>query len=944
MKFLPLRTFYLTLFVLVVHVASAAVIKGVVVDKKTKEPLIGAIVKVKEATIATSVSLSGTFKLSIAEKNSYTLVCSFIGYHSMERTVVISGDENLQVDFELEENSAELNEVVVNGVVDKTTDEFALHTEKNSESIVNVMSAKTIQLMPDITVANLLQRFSGVSVDRNSSGDAQYAIIRGMPQRYNYTLVNGIKIPSPDDKNRYVPMDLFPADLLDRLEVIKALTPSMEGDAAGGAMNMVMKDAPGTFTVNASAATGTNMIAAQRGFSTYSGWQQKAPAELGNAKATPSDFSYKNFQYHDVTPINQVYNFSIGDRLTKNKKLGAIIAASYQDLYRGTNSIFFKPNVQASPGNVPSFDDIYARQYSTHQKRLGTHLKADYRFNDKNQLKLYGMFVELEDIQRRHTLDTILGIGGRVGFGTGDTHLLERSKVQQQKIGNVTLQGDHNLTKAFRINWSAVYSKASNSQPDWSEYEVQQGASSTDVPHFYGFERIWQHNYDQDYTGYLNLYYNKQLSEVNTLEISAGGLYRSKTRDNKYYDYQFTPYEDATSTPPPFYSGVDKINPSYFLFQGGYSDGGLVNPNTYTAHEQIAAAYIQGKLLLAQKWEIIGGVRAEQTNQDYSTLMPKTFPGRYGSKSYLDVLPSINVKYRVTPTDNIRADYFKSINRANLFEIVPYRLYGDYFTEVGNPYLNHAIIDNVDLRYEKFTKTLDQIAIGTFYKHIVNPIEQIWGLTSGTVSGSQIGPNNAPTAAQNFGVELALTKYWGRFGITGNYTYTNSQVTTSKTYYQTPSEGGTQISVNQTRPLQGQSPHIANLSLLYKDVNHGLNLQLAMSYTGTRITFVSPYQNLDYWQQPLFTMDFSLEKNFLNHFSFYLKAQNLLNSTYRVYIHHDATPFMVKMEKEMVNGAEINVNTNHMVLPMQTDKNKILVQREEYGQNFIAGIRFKFSK
>jgi outer membrane cobalamin receptor len=270
-----------------------------VLDEKTKEPLIGAIVVIKGTNVGAPVSLSGNFKLTVKAPGTYTLVCSFVSYESLEKTIVISNEEKVNIDFELKQNTAELSEVVVTGVTDKTTDEFALHTEKNSESIVNVMSAKMIQLMPDITVANLLQRFSGVSVDRNASGDAQYAIIRGMPQRYNYTLVNGIKIPSPDDKNRYVPMDLFPADLLDRLEVIKALTPSMEGDAAGGGMNMVMKDAPGSFTVNASAATGTNVLAAQRGFTTFSGWQEKAPVETHGAEylATPYDFTYKNFQY-----------------------------------------------------------------------------------------------------------------------------------------------------------------------------------------------------------------------------------------------------------------------------------------------------------------------------------------------------------------------------------------------------------------------------------------------------------------------------------------------------------------------------------------------------------------------------------------------------------------------------------------------------------------------
>ncbi|MGG2309856.1 TonB-dependent receptor plug domain-containing protein, partial [Salmonella enterica] len=90
-----------------------------------------------------------------------------------------------------------------------------------ADPIINVLSAKTIQLLPDITVANALQRVSGVTIEKGSTGEGRYPIIRGMEKRYINTLINGIKIPSPDNKNRFIPLDLFPSDLLERLEVSK---------------------------------------------------------------------------------------------------------------------------------------------------------------------------------------------------------------------------------------------------------------------------------------------------------------------------------------------------------------------------------------------------------------------------------------------------------------------------------------------------------------------------------------------------------------------------------------------------------------------------------------------------------------------------------------------------------------------------------------------------
>ena len=88
-------------------------------------------------------------------------------------------------------------------------------TVKNAASVLNVMSQQSIQLSPDVNVASVLQRVSGVTMERDASGEASYAILRGMDKRYNYTLVNGVKIPSPDDKNRYVPLNIFPSDLMD---------------------------------------------------------------------------------------------------------------------------------------------------------------------------------------------------------------------------------------------------------------------------------------------------------------------------------------------------------------------------------------------------------------------------------------------------------------------------------------------------------------------------------------------------------------------------------------------------------------------------------------------------------------------------------------------------------------------------------------------------------
>ena len=222
---------------------TAATVKGWVKDAQTGEELIGAAVYVKEnPAMGTTAGLDGTFVLKrCAGRKNITLVCSYISYETQEQNVnTLSGRDVL---FNMKPSAMNLEGVTIIAANPGRTEAGARGIEKQAMNVVNVMSAKAIELSPDITVANVIQRMSGVTVERNSSGEGQYAILRGMDKRYNYTLVNGVKIPSPDKKNRFVPLDIFPRDA-DRSEVTKSLTANMGGDGIGGAVNLIMKDAP----------------------------------------------------------------------------------------------------------------------------------------------------------------------------------------------------------------------------------------------------------------------------------------------------------------------------------------------------------------------------------------------------------------------------------------------------------------------------------------------------------------------------------------------------------------------------------------------------------------------------------------------------------------------------------------------------------------------------
>lgn len=191
-------------------------IKGKVTDAQTGEEIIGASILIKEEPGKGAVSgMDGSFNLSVA-RPKYTLVCSYVGYKKCEIEI---GNKDTEIVIPLKSDDVVLEGVTVVATNPGRTEAGARGIERSAMNVVNVMSAKAIELSPDITVANVIQRMSGVTIERNSSGEGQYAILRGMDKRYNYTLINGVKIPSPDNKNRFVPLDIFPSEMLDRLEV-----------------------------------------------------------------------------------------------------------------------------------------------------------------------------------------------------------------------------------------------------------------------------------------------------------------------------------------------------------------------------------------------------------------------------------------------------------------------------------------------------------------------------------------------------------------------------------------------------------------------------------------------------------------------------------------------------------------------------------------------------
>lgn len=941
------KLFYLIVFVLICTSGFTATIKGTAFGDD-KEPLIGATVQIKEAGLYTTVGLDGSFVLKRVPLGIHNLEVSFVGYDKSEQKVTVK-EENQVLKMEVVLNLATevLSEVEITEDYNLTTEAGARGTEKNSPIVVNTISARTIESSPDVTVANVVQRVSGLTVERNNNGDGQYAIVRGMNKRYNYTLVNGIKIPSPDNENRYIPLDIFPAELLDQLVVSKSLTPSMEGDAIGGVVDMKMKDAPADKLVSASFNTGYSELFMNGPFKGRQ-YDYFNPNEVSGTRPTElvenpgrvpvagvEEFTTENMNFEKRTPRPNLFgSLVLGDRFFDDR-LGIVVAGSYQDQFRGADRKEFGVSDNTFGNPNPRVTRYQERRYSIQQERMGFHNKIDFQASPNHKFSLYNAYMRMQTNESR-----VIWEDGLRGVERPTLENNWRGQVNIQKIYNSTLQGEHKLNSWLSADWSLVYSLARQEMPDNSQIVTVSSFDPVEDRLLWLVEenlvRIWEENSDRDYAGYYNLNFDTKVAGQKVL-LKYGGLYRRKSRENIFDLYSFKPNP-----------GVQE----YIPYETDYADitwrvtGGAGTPShvlNYESYENVLAQY--GEFSFTRgKTHVLGGVRAEHTDQGFSTQDNRIEPG---SQEYWMILPSLHIKHMPTDKINLRASYFKSLSRPSFLEIIPYRRPAteEIRPRGGNSALTHVEAHNFDARFEYFPNAVDQVLVGAFYKIIDNPIENaILPPTDPKFPeylppSTTIVPVNLETAI-NYGLEFDFIKYYKNWGIRANYTFTNSTIESIKrTRTEVTDENYNQLSelqketvgigdstlmnVMQTRPLQGQSRHIGNFSLLYKNQDIGFDAQLSLVFTGERIAVVAAGLDTDWWQRDFTQLDFSAEKKIGKHFTVFCKVNNLLNTPFELYIKQPHMPDF------RADGLQPN------------SKTETLVQRDIFQRSYLFGMRYK---
>lgn len=238
-----MNKFFLSLLLSLMAIGSAfaqaeltdANVVGHVIDKKTGEHLPYVTIRLTGTTYGTMTDATGHYFLKNVANGKYTIEASCIGYISQQYEVTIKSDITQEVNFLLVEDVMQLEQIVVTGNKGEVK-------RRNSSTLVNVLNAKTFDLVSACSLADGLNFQPGVRVENNcqNCGFTQVRI-NGLDGHYSQVLMNSHPVFSA--LAGVYGLEQIPANMIDRVEVMRGGGSALFGSSSiGGTINIITKD------------------------------------------------------------------------------------------------------------------------------------------------------------------------------------------------------------------------------------------------------------------------------------------------------------------------------------------------------------------------------------------------------------------------------------------------------------------------------------------------------------------------------------------------------------------------------------------------------------------------------------------------------------------------------------------------------------------------------
>ena len=867
------------------------VIKGFVKDGDGL-PLPGVMVSASSPVLADGprpawAEADGSFRIEGLPPGAYTVEATLDGFQPSGTTLTLVQGQTVTFEFKLA--FAVLEETIEVRAEAIASSEVALLDQRRQSSVVSdSISSEEIGRTPDSDAAGVVDRLTGVSLV-----DDKYVYVRGLGERYSNTTLNGASIASTETEKKVVPLDLFPAKLLETIDVVKTYTPDMPGAFGSGIVSLNTLAFPTSRLFRVSLGAGYNSNATASAHQAYAGGLsllgeggQPLPSSIPSrllvpkSRFNPDGFTPAEMQQFGQSfgsawtgdapssaPYNGNFNVTYGNTIGR---LGMLVSAvgSHGYTSRDEMSRYFTLDT----GNTLVVGNDYDLVTDTESVRNGLLGAFSLQLADGQTVKVSSMFTR----DARGESRTQEGFNAAGSYDIRDY----RTRYEKEELLSTRLVGEHvvsGIGQSSFLEWSVAQSKGTREQ-DLREnlYTLQSDGQyqlATGYPEVGKMEYFDLDDTITDAGASWATYFALGASQYGS--VKGGVAYTKREREFAARRFRFitgNPNQfDLTLMPEELFVAAN-IRPGGFelLETTGINDA-------YTGDHEIKAAYVMGDISLG-KLRLIGGVRLEESQQTVLTFNPfSTATPEEAVNDNRDWLPALNAVYQLSGRTNLRFAASRTVNRPEFRELSPFA-----FVEItggrsiaGNPDLKQATIDGVDLRWEAFPEAGEVMAVSVFYKKIDQPIERYVQATS-ELRTSWL---NADSASLQ-GIELELRrslavvspalKYWS---LNINYSYVDSSVTIPRA----------QLSVLTTtsRALQGQSAHVGNFSVQYYHPAAGTLVRLLYGYTGERLSDVGVYGLPDIVEASTDSLDLVLSQSLrrlVPGLDVKLTASNLLNS------------------------------------------------------------------
>lgn len=889
-----------------VNVVKQGTIRGRIIDA-SKQTLPGASIYIENLRTGVTSDVNGYYTFSNLNPGTYTIKISYVGYSPVEMKITIPAGRTLEKDVVLNEG-LELQEVVVGGAFQGQR--RAINSQKNSLGITNVVSADQVGKFPDSNIGDALKRISGINVQYDQ-GEARFGQVRGTSADLSSVTINGNRIPSAESDTRNVQLDLIPADMIQTIEVNKVVTPDMDGDAIGGSINLVTKNSPYKRTITATAGSGYNWIS------------KKAQLNLG-------------FTYGD-----RFFNDKLGIMLSASYQ-NAPSGSDDVEFVWDTDS---KGTICLTDYQIRQY--YVTRERQSYSAAFDWDINANHKlffkgiFNNRNdwenryRLTLKDLNKDVNKKKEGAVADNKASVRLQTKAGSPNNR---NARLERQRTMDFTLGGEHLFGK-LSMDWNASYARASEERPNerYLGYELKkqnfdidlsdirrpyasaQAGSTLILNNDFSLQELTEQQEDiveKD----LKFSMNFKLPLVkgfysNQLRFGAKVVDKSKDKDLEFYDYEpvdekafnsnsfsntseqnrngYMPgekYKAGTFISKEYVGGLDLNNSSLFNKTENLEE----LAGEYKARETVTAGYLRFDQNFGKKLSAMVGLRLENTHLKYNgrklTLNDDGDPESLTvtpdvKDSYLNILPSVLLKYNVNEDFKIRGSFTETLSRPKYSALIPNVNINNKDNELtlGNPELKPTTSFNFDLSADYYFKSVGLVSIGIYYKDINDFIvtQTVRGYEyEGNSYDKFMQPRNAGDA-NLLGVEVGYQRDFGFIaptlkcvGFYGTYTYTHSKV---NNFNFTGRENEKDLK------LPGSPEHTANASLYFE--KGGLNVRLSYNFASDFIDEMGESAFYDRYYDKVNYMDVNASYTFGKKLrtTFYAEANNLLNQPLRYY-------------------------------------------------------------